>query len=93
VLKRRGKLRGKIAANSQQNRGKITTRQTRGKMFFSVRQILPQIYHEILPRICRDTANSRQIFVENVQLICRAREKQFCCEFAASRQSHGKKLR
>jgi hypothetical protein len=34
VLERRGKLRGKIVARSQQDRGKITTWQTRGKYFF-----------------------------------------------------------
>jgi hypothetical protein len=77
LLERRGKLRSKIAANSQQKRGKIMTRQTRGKIFFSLRQILPQIYDEILLRICRDAAKSRQFFAENVRLICCAGEKKF----------------
>jgi hypothetical protein len=57
VLERHGKLRGKIAANSQQNRGKLPTHQTRGRIFFFVQQILPQIYREILPRICCDAVS------------------------------------
>jgi hypothetical protein len=85
VLECHGKLRGKIAAKSRQNHDMANSRQ----IFFSMRQILPQIYREILPRV-----NSQKIFAENVRLICRAREKKFChvekIIFAASLPRRGK---
>jgi hypothetical protein len=53
VLERRGKLRGKITANSQQNRNKITTRQLAANLFFSRTNFatnLPRNFAANLPR-------------------------------------------